>query len=260
MMQTLRLMTFNVRQLDADDGPNAWPFRRDNVVRTFLECAPDVVGTQELFVEQAQYIAARVPRLAWFGSGRYGDGRDKHNGIFYRRDRFEVVDKGDLWLSETPNVPGSCSWNILKPRMISWARLKPAAGPEFCLFNTHFPYRRVVEEDARRNTARMILERLAGLPSALPVVLTADANSEAGGEIYRTLTARFRDVWTEAASRVGPEGTFNGFAKTISTRRIDWILYRADWTVRLAETVTRRENGRYPSDHFPVIAEFSWGD
>jgi endonuclease/exonuclease/phosphatase family metal-dependent hydrolase len=91
----------------------------------------------------------------------------------------------------------------------------------------------------------------------MPVVLTADFNAPAGGEVHQLLSSELRDAWCDAAVRRGPDSTLNFFGrKGPSDRRIDWILYRAPWRVLDAETVTKARAGHYPSDHFPVVATF----
>jgi endonuclease/exonuclease/phosphatase family metal-dependent hydrolase len=254
-MSTLRVMTFNVRQPDANDGPDCWQARRALLADTIRECDPDVIGTQELFVEQADYIQSRAPQYAWFGSGRFGDTRDKHVGIFYKKDRFRVSFHGDWWLSETPDVPGSCSWDIIRPRQITWGVLEGDDLGSFWVFNTHFPYRQV-EEEARRRTALLIKQRMT-VCNGSPALLTADFNSPADGEVHELLCGDLRDAWCDAAERSGPAGTLNGFGRHTSDRRIDWILFRAPWRVLNARTVTTRRGERYPSDHFPVVATFA---
>ena len=257
-MTTVRVMTFNVRQLDADDGPNCWDERRELLVDTILEQDPDVIGTQELFLPQAEYIQARASQYGWFGSGRFGDHQDKHVGIFYKKDRFRLLSHGDFWLSETPEVPGSSSWDIIRPRQLTWGVLHAAGVGCFWMFNTHFPYR-AVEHDARHHTARLIKERMAAVAPSVPAILTADSNSPADGDIHQFLCGDgdLRDAWSDAARRIGPAGTLNGFGRHSSDRRIDWILYRGGWSVVEAETVTTQRHGRYPSDHFPVVATFA---
>lgn len=254
-MSTLRVMTFNVRQPDLDEGENSWEARRDLLVETILEQDPDLIGTQELFLLQAGYIVAKAPQYAWFGTGRFGTHEDKHVGIFYRKGRCRLSLCGDVWLSETPDVPGSSSWDIIRPRQLTWGAFQIGDVGLF-LLNTHFPYR-TVEQEARRQTALLIKERVAAIPAATPVIVTADANSLIDSEPYRLLASDLRDAWCTAARRIGPEGTLNGFGRHVNTgRRIDWILYRALWPVREVETVTCNRNGRYPSDHFPVVATF----
>jgi endonuclease/exonuclease/phosphatase family metal-dependent hydrolase len=250
--ERLRVMTLNIRQPDQDDGPNAWELRRDVLIDTILEAAPDVIGTQELFTLQADYIVSRAPQYAWFGAGRFGDSRDKHVGIFYRKDYLRVLEHGDFWLSETPDTPGSSSWEIIRPRQVTWGLFETAGGTRFHHFNTHFPYRKV-EEEARRQTVCLLKSRIG---SVNPVLITADFNSPADGEIHQMLTADFADAWPAAEQRLGPEGTLNGFGRVTGSRRIDWILYRAPWAVESIETLAVTRDGVYPSDHYPVMAVF----
>jgi endonuclease/exonuclease/phosphatase family metal-dependent hydrolase len=251
----LCVMSLNVRQPDGDDGSNNWDYRKDLLLETILDCRPDAIGTQELFVLQAEFLTAGAPQYGWFGTGRFGDDRDKHVGVFYRKDTLRLLANGDFWLSETPEIAGSSSWEIIRPRQVTWGLFETAWGARFEMFNTHFPYRKV-EHEARWKTAELILGRIAAVDPALPVILTADFNSAAGGEIHEFLTRCLRDAWLEAPRRIGPEGTLNGFGKVSGDRRIDWILFRAPWHVRHMETVARSRGGVYPSDHYPVVAEF----
>jgi endonuclease/exonuclease/phosphatase family metal-dependent hydrolase len=251
----LRVMTLNVRQPDADDGPNSWQERRDLLVETILEQDPDVIGTQELFLLQAEYITKRAPHYEWFGRGRFGDHEDKHVAIFYKKDRLRLRSHGDFWLSDSPETPGSSSWDIIRPRQLTWGTLEADGVGCFHVLNTHFPYR-AVEQEARRQTALLIKTRMSGISRLAPVILTADFNSPAGGEVYQLLCEELHDAWCTAAARTGPEGTLHGFGTRISERRIDWILYRGPWRVLEAETVTWNRDGRYPSDHFPVVVTF----
>src|SRR5262245_13995015 len=248
-------MTFNIRQPDQDDGPHCWEARKDALVETIVASDPDAIGTQELFMLQADYILARAPQYAWFGSGRFGDHQDKHVAIFYRKDRLRLSSHADFWLSETPDTPGSSSWDIIRPRQLTWGAFESDGLGRFTLFNTHFPYR-AVEEEARRRTAQLVKARVAAEAPSGPAIVTADFNAPAGGEIHRLMLSDFRDAWTEAQTRSGPEGTLNGFGRATSSRRIDWILFRGALRVLDAETVAERPDGRYPSDHFPVVATF----
>jgi endonuclease/exonuclease/phosphatase family metal-dependent hydrolase len=253
---TLRVMTFNVRQPDQDDGPDAWEFRRELLVETIVERDADVIGTQELFTQQAAFIQSHAPHYRWFGVGRYGDDRDKHVGIFYRADRVSLLAHGDVWLSETPEVAGSSSWDIIRPRQLTWGAFGAVGVGTFYVLNTHFPYR-PVEEAARHHTADLIVRQAGAIASNVPVVVTADFNAAAGGDVYRRLAPHFRDAWCDAPARVGPHGTLNAFGRRPPTdRRIDWILHRSSWRVRDVETVVTTRDGRYPSDHFPVVATF----
>ena len=254
----LRVMTFNVRYPNPGDGPDIWENRRDLLVDTIREAAPDVMGTQELFYSQGQYIVEKLPGYAWFGLSRRGNKEDEHMGVFYKTSRLRLEDSGNFWLSETPEVPGSSSWNMSLPRMVSWAIFTDlATRQKFTYYNTHFAHRGQQDEAARVASAKLIASRL-GLAS--PFVLTGDFNTAPGSEAYRVLTATLTDAKSVAAATSGPEGTFHGFKGTVGPNRIDWILFRApQWKVKRVDAITRHNAGRYPSDHLPVLAVFDTG-
>ncbi|WP_449428081.1 endonuclease/exonuclease/phosphatase family protein [Rhodanobacter umsongensis] len=248
----LRVMTFNVR-VPVDTGMNAWVNRRDLMVSVIKAEHPDLLGTQELTEEQGEYLAAHLPGYAWFGQGREGGTKGEHMGVFYRTDRLEVLRSGDFWLSDTPAVPGSKTWGQPYPRMVTWARFRLRdGGGTFDYFNTHFPYR---PEDvrARMLSADEILQRIGKLPSTARVILAGDFNCGPDSPVYAKLTGTLHDAWAAAGSRSGPGKTFHNFTGN-PDQRIDWILTRGFKAITV-QTVTTHDGARYPSDHFPVVAE-----
>jgi endonuclease/exonuclease/phosphatase family metal-dependent hydrolase len=254
--QTLRVMSFNVRLPAQSDGPDYWELRREQVIRMLREQDADVIGTQELFAEQGDYLAAQMPEYAWFGRGRESDGGGEHMGVFYRRDRLKVIESGDFWLSDTPDTPGSISWGHPHPRMVTWALFESlGAGRRFYLLNTHLPYRGE-DEDARLRGAKAIARRVRALPNDVPVVLTGDFNTLPESSTYAELNGLLQDAWVAAARRTGAEGTFHGFTGQ-PQKRIDWVLVRGLKVERM-RVVDSHESGRYPSDHFPLLVELSW--
>jgi endonuclease/exonuclease/phosphatase family metal-dependent hydrolase len=254
--QTLRVMSFNVRVPVEADGPNRWEARRDLMVRTIREQHPDVLGTQELHQEQGDYIASHLPAYTWFGIDRRGGHTDEHMGVFYRKDKLVLKDSGNFWLSDTPDVPGSITWGHPYPRMVTWALFQDkATGRTFYYYNTHLPYLEK-DEPARVKGAKEILGRLAKLPADAPFVLTGDLNTDASSPTYALLTGALVDTRAAAPKVEGPEKTFHDFTG-IPTQRIDFILERGFTPTRFA-TITTQENNRYPSDHFPVVADLVW--
>jgi len=254
--EPLRVMSFNVRMPSKSDGPNIWENRRDLLADTIRAYKPDIVGTQELFYHQGQYLAEKLPEYAWFGRSRRGNHEDEHMGVFYRKDRLKVIESGDFWLSETPETPGSMSWDVSLPRMVTWA-LFADGDRRFYYYNTHFPHRRE-DAAARLKCAELIAARLRERPKDATVILTGDFNTDADTDPYRALAADLKDARRVAPKPKGPEGTFHGFRGTPGTARIDWILYRGRLEATHAETITHNQDGRYPSDHFPVFAVLEW--
>ena len=253
----LRVMSINVRVPVDVDGSSRWEVRRDALARVIADADPDLVGSQELVRAQADFLVARLPQFDWFGLGRRGGGGDEHMGVFYRRDRLRLLDSGHVWLSDTPEVPGSISWGHPYPRMFSWGLFERRAdGRRLYLLDTHLPYR---EGDgaARERGAALILDHIASLPDDVPVVLVGDFNDVPGSATHRALTAALDDAWNEAPRRGGPEGTFHGFSGE-AERRIDWVLSRG-LRAREVRHVDAQVDGVLPSDHFPVLVEFDWG-
>lgn len=248
---TLTVMTFNVRLPLASDGANAWPNRAALFARTVAAADPDIFGTQELFQSQGDAIVRALPRYRWFGRDRRGGHGDEHMGIFYRTDRLTLLDQGDFWLSDTPEVPGSITWGHPLPRMVNWGRFRTRDSRRFVLLDTHFPYRDE-DEAAREKAAALIVARLPAIARGDPVVLTGDFNTVPDSRTHAILAAALQDAWQHAPNTRGPALTFHDFTGT-PDRRIDWILTRG-FTALSAETVTRHEGRRYPSDHFPVVA------
>ena len=203
-------MTFNVRQMDGEDGPHAWEHRRHVLAAALQLHRPHILGTQETWAGQTAYILEQMPEYAGFGRGRYGDERDKHCKVFYRREEFTLREAGEIWISKTPDVPGSADWHIPKPRMITWGTLRDRAGSDLLVMNTHFPYGRGADE-ARLQATRLVLEKLRSLSPQLPVLLMGDFNVQAEGESHRQFTSVIRNAWLQAAARRGPEATVHGF-------------------------------------------------
>ncbi len=251
----LRVMTFNVRT-PSPDGANVWENRRDLFVRTIRDADPDVFGTQELHKRQGDYVVGKLPHYAWFGEGRRGGGGDEHMGVFYRTDRLKVLESGNFWLSDTPDVPGSISWGHPFPRMVTWALFQRRAdGRRFYFFDTHLPYRDQ-DEAARSKGAQEILARIQALPKDVPVVLVGDFNTTPASQAHATLTRALTDARATAPEHTGPDKTFHAFTGQ-PTEQIDWILSRG-FSARSADTITVHDGKVYPSDHFPVVAVLDW--
>lgn len=248
----LSVMSFNIRLPAESDGVDYWETRKPLAVRMLREQQPDVIGLQELMKAQADYLARELPQYAWFGRGREADGGGEHMGVFYRKDRLKVIESGDFWLSDTPDVAGSITWGHPHPRMVTWALFEQRSdGRRFYLFNTHLPYRDE-DEATRLKGAQAIARHLATLPDDVPVVLTGDFNTTPDSDAHAVLAGILQDAWTTAPRVEGIDATFHGFTGK-ADRRIDWIFVRGAQLESIT-SVTTRWNNRYPSDHFPLVA------
>jgi endonuclease/exonuclease/phosphatase family metal-dependent hydrolase len=252
----ISVMTFNIRYGTAHDRENNWPNRQEMTVRMLEQYDADLVGTQETLDFQVDYIQYWMPKYRWFGPARMKAGSPERCAILHKWREFAPLETGTFWLSETPELFGSQSWNSSLPRIATWARfIHMDSGATFHFFNTHFDH---ISQPARVEGMKLILDRIHQTAGDGPVIFMGDFNVTAEqNEVYDlAIQAGFKDVWKTAVQREGPVATWNAFRplEPESDRRIDWVLTRGPLEADYAETVTYSENGRWVSDHFPVFA------
>jgi endonuclease/exonuclease/phosphatase family metal-dependent hydrolase len=258
---TVNVMSFNVRYDNPNDGPDAWPHRKDWVAEIIRENA-DVVGMQEVKKNQFDDLKQRLPNYEFYGAGR-DDGKEAGEFVplAWKKDRFEVLDKGVFWLSETPDKPSN-GWDADLNRVSTWARLNDRqSGKRFVVLNTHFDHR---GEQARRESGNLLREWEVTHADGDPVIVTGDFNTTASSVPYKNLTddageMTLRDSRLLAKKPEGPESTWNGFKEVVPKRRIDFIFTTAPIEVRCYRTLDETREGRFPSDHLPIVATLKVG-
>ncbi|NLV45397.1 MAG: endonuclease/exonuclease/phosphatase family protein [Candidatus Hydrogenedentes bacterium] len=258
----LKVMSFNVRYGTALDGENAWAKRKDILINAIRNQSPDIIGVQECLVFQAEYIAGQLPEYRWMGVDRDVTGKGEMTAVFYKGEMLFPLESGHFWLSETPDVPASKSWDTSLTRMATWLLFyHPPTQTRFYFYNTHLDHR---GEEARAQGVSVIANHVKARHGGYPVILTGDFNAYAqNSRPYEVAMQHgFTDAWTSAEKCVGPTVTFSSFSDPDPAvdRRIDWILYQGTVRVSACETDIYSENGRYPSDHFPVVAVIHIGN
>ncbi len=157
----LRVLTFNLRYINpGDKGARTWLARRDQVGQVIREDKADIIGLQEAFRSMLDDVAARVPGYEEIGVGREdGKTEGEYAAILVRKDRFSVVESGTFWLSDTPEIPNSCTWKNRVTRICTWARLQDRNTNRIVNFyNTHLDHE---SQEAREKGLQSILVHLA---------------------------------------------------------------------------------------------------
>ncbi|MBC8594013.1 endonuclease/exonuclease/phosphatase family protein [Oscillospiraceae bacterium N12] len=278
--------SYNLRNANAGDSAagNGWGQRFPVIAQMVQYHDFDIFGTQEGFIWQLEDLKASLPDYAYIGVGR-DDGKLKgeHSAIFYRTDKFDVIDKGDFWLSTTPDTP-SIGWDAVLPRICSWGHFKcKDTGFEFLFFNLHMDH---IGKQARVESAFLVQDKMKELGSDLPAILTGDFNVDQSHDSYKAFVSKgvLKDSYEAAEFRYATNGTFNSYDPANFTEsRIDHVFVSPMFEVKKYGVLTdtyrsMKETGaekadikdaptgievesyeaRVPSDHFPVAVKLQY--
>ncbi|MBD3289472.1 endonuclease [candidate division KSB1 bacterium] len=260
----IRMMTFNIRLNTPDDGPNQWIYRKEIAASMVRFHRADIFGVQEALKDQMDDLTEMLPEYGWFGVGR-DDGKEagEYMSVFYLKNRFDVIEHATFWLSETPEKPTK-GWDAMCYRVVTWGKFKDLETRKvFYLFNTHFDHK---GEVARRESAKLLLDRIEEIAGDSPVVVTGDFNATPESVPYRILTngltgkEHTKLVDAKQVSKQmhhGPNGTITQFksANLPHNKTIDYIFIKNDVSVISHGSLSDTFDGRFPSDHMPVLAE-----
>ncbi len=279
--QTYRVATYNIRmdaKSDAEQG-DGWQQRHPVLTKLIQFHDFDIFGCQEVLDNQLQDMTAALTEYGYTGVGR-DDGKTagEYSPIFYKKDKFKLIDSGTFWLSEDTKKPNK-GWDAVLPRICSWGEFEDLhTGKKFMFFNTHFDH---VGVKARAESAKLIMKKTQELGKGLPAILTGDFNVDQRNESYHLINDSdlMDDAYELAPLKYAFNGTFSGFKSNVATSsRIDHIFLTRQFKVLRYGILTdsyRVENldakafsapaapkelkvkespARLPSDHYPVMA------
>jgi endonuclease/exonuclease/phosphatase family metal-dependent hydrolase len=259
----LKVMSFNIWS----DAPNnrSWLTRRDRIADVLRREDLAIVGLQEATASMVHDLQERLPQFQWVGVGRDdGDRVGEYTPIFFRADRFHLVEHGHFWLSETCDRPGR-GWDAMCCRIVTWARLSEKdTGRRVTHFTTHLDH---LGRRARKESALLLLRKIHEISGADPAILTGDFNCRESSAPYMLLTGRLpfsaqgpsapslRDTrYDSAHPPAGPAKTYRGLLSLLGMGRIDYIFIKNGLRTLHHETL---EEAAGASDHRPILAELS---
>ena len=248
----IKYISYNIRYANTSDGDNAWDIRKPATKEMIEREQPDVFGLQEALIGQLQYIDSNFPQYSRVGVGR-DDGKEdgEFMAVYYRNDKFKLMENGDFWLSETPDEC-SMGWDAACKRIVTWAKLKDKeTGKVFYAFNTHLDH---VGEVAREQSILLIVKKIDEIvkKDKAPVFLSGDFNSNVNSAIFDPLKNIMKD-----SRAILPESewipTYNSFGNG-GDSMIDYIFYK-NAEVLDFKTLNGDYGKPYISDHYPVMAK-----
>jgi endonuclease/exonuclease/phosphatase family metal-dependent hydrolase len=262
----IKVMTFNIRNGYAKDGPDGWEHRRKMVINVIQDANVDVVGLQEAVKMQIDQLRDSLDEFGILATYRDGKSKGQSNALLYRKSRFSVDCCGTFWLSDSPDKPDSTSWENKESRFCTWMRLiEKKNGKGFYFFNVHLDH---LSQYSREKSVILIIETIEHREHNEPIVLLGDLNIGEDNSIIKFLKGKemtiedktykspivFADTFRIKHGCQTDAGSFNGFGKREKFEKIDYIFVQKSVQVLDTEVIKYNQNGRYPSDHCPVTA------
>ncbi len=255
MKTTFRCMTLNLRVAVTVDGPNYWPHRLPAVTVMIRKHHPDFLATQEVTDAMAKDLEKPLSEYASCGDGREADRHGERCALFVLKKHWQIEHTETIWLSNTPEVPGSGDPEEGYPRICTMALVKSVKdNTRLLLLNVHLAYRSERAKATNVETLMSAIE-LWKAKYLCPIILMGDFNATPDHPMHAVLKAN----GLTDSSLVFPskkKSTFHGFKGGIGLETIDYIDHTDGMTCSSWDVDQSMIHGRYPSDHFPVIADF----
>ncbi|MFK8302784.1 endonuclease/exonuclease/phosphatase family protein [Capnocytophaga stomatis] len=250
--QAIDVMTFNIRLDNAGDKENSWTDgnRKERVVKFLKAEKPAILGVQEALHHQVEFLENAFPNYQRVGVGR-DDGKQggEHMAVFFDKKRFKLLDSGQFWLSQTPEIPSKGWDGTCCNRITTWLKLQQG-DKVFFVFNTHFDHEGKV---AQRESAYLILSKIKEITADLKanVILMGDFNVPPQHEGIVAIKKQLKDTYKSYKNI--PKGTFTAFKLDEEPKqRIDFIFISDGLRAKNYKIIDKKIDGLYPSDHFPV--------
>jgi len=252
----MNVITYNIRYNTPSDNENAWPRRRGDVIRVLKTHKADIFSVQEALYDQIMDLKDGMKGFEYVGVGRDdGNVNGEFSAIYYNSGRYTLLEDGTFWLSKTPKIP-SKSWDAVLNRVCTWARFREnETFHTFYVFNTHFDHEGSV---ARKKSAELILKKITEIVDRKdPVLLCGDFNLTQDEKPLVLIQQKLKDSrHVSINAPKGPVGTFNGFDfHSTLENRIDYIFVNKLVDVINYSVLNDSREGRYPSDHLPVLIQ-----
>ncbi len=253
-MSVIKVVSFNIRNSHADDGPNSWAHRRERSINAIRKLAPDVIGLQEVCFDQRADLENSLSDYIFVGSARDDGALDGEVALVgFLKNRFHLLESRTFWLSDTPELPGSSTWGNRCVRTCTACLLHDIETNDcFRIYNTHLDHE---SEESRLESARLIRDRVSLDLPQYPAIVTGDFNVGESHDVLKTFSkSLLRDTFRIVNADAKIQGTFPDYGNDTLHEKIDYILTDVSWEVLSASIETDLNSEGWISDHYPVSA------
>ncbi len=253
-----RIISSNIRFDNPSDGDHQWKYRKNILAEIINDFKPHLLGTQEGWKPQI-YDFLHSLNLKLADNHREWILERMYPCIFYNPEEIEVIESGDIWLSETPEVPASISFNSAFPRLCTWIKgiFKKSQTP-FIYVNTHLDHS---NEEPRREQIKVLMSEIEKVNSENhPLILSGDFNESPSCDVRKEISERWpslQDPWFKHKGEEEDSHHKFGIPRNNGSR-IDWILLDKKFNATKIKLDKSSKDGIFPSDHYPVKVTFDF--
>ena len=250
----IKIISYNIRYNNPNDGKDIWENRRETITDFIEKEAPDFLGLQEVNFPQIQYLNSNLINYSFIGVGRDdGKTRGEFSPIYFNESKYNLLLSNTFWLSKTPeNI--SVGWDAAMERICTYGLFKQKNdGSKVWVFNTHFDH---IGNVAREKSVDLILSKIKDLTKDKDqIIITGDFNLSDDSVPIKKLQNFYNDVNIKMDNKSKFYGTFNNFKIDNNyNNRIDYIFYKNFDLIKSSHLHIKTDQGRWASDHHPVIA------
>lgn len=259
----IKVMSFNIRFENPSDGKHNWPYRKHLLGEIIHQFSPHLLGTQEGRRPQLLELAKLLPEWRLADQHREWISDRMYPTIFYHPKFIEVMESGDIWLSQTPSVVASKSFDSVFPRLCTWIKGRFIETKQaFIYINTHLDH---LKAETRIEQTKVLIQEVKKLlkDSNPFIILSGDFNDHPNGAVYKNIFSSFPQLYDPwVYKKQAEETSFHKFKPEFllepsKGKRIDWIFVSSQFKTNSIELDKTSKGQLFPSDHFPVKASFS---
>lgn len=248
-MNKIKVMTFNLRVEVFEDGINSFSNRKDRVLSVIKDHNPDIIGFQEATESMKKWLNVVLNDYIVVGCGRDNQYGGESTPIAYKKDKFDLIELTNFWLSNTPSVPAS-TYGLDQsgcPRIVTSTILRHKdTNKRFLYINTHLDH---VGRQARLLSSKQLINFIK--EKEIPCVLTGDFNALPNSPEIKEITNYLNDL------TVNIKGTFHEFGKLDKPTKIDYIFTNLNADIQETYIIGEKPiDGVYVSDHHQICGYF----
>jgi len=257
-MLKITLISSNIRFDNPADKLHSWKYRKSVLTQLLKEHNPVGIGTQEGRRPQLTELKILLNDYEMIDSHRKWIDERMYPTLFLKKNSFRLLESNDFWLSSTPHIAGSKSFGSAFPRLCTWARIQINEN-QLLIANVHLDH---TSENVRIEQTNVLCSELLSIRKQDPMILMGDFNSAPGDQVRKILFKNIDDLSDPWITFEKDEKTsFHNFTgENASGSRIDWILNSKELLPTSIFLEERQIEGTFPSDHFPVVTNFSYAE